>query len=219
MSIYFKSRVEAGQKLAPGLLKYRYENSIVLALSDGSVVVGEQIASHIHSIITMLLLEDIEVPGESVSFGMVNQGGGFSYNSAMSGVERDEYYNEFHGYIDDQKREKFQHINRLLGEGGILNNDMLRDHTIILVADGLADGRLIDAAADFLKPIRIEKLVIATPIASVAAVDRMHILADELHVLGVTDNFIDVNHYYEENNLPTHEETIQKINQIILNWK
>jgi predicted phosphoribosyltransferase len=150
---------------------------------------------------------------------MLDQNGGFSYNSAFSKGEKDAYYNEFHGYLDEQRREKFQHMNRLLGEGGILNNDMLRDHVVILVSDGIKHGAILDAAAEFLKPIRIEKLVMAAPIVSVEAVDRMHVLADELHVLGVTDNFFDANHYYDVNDIPTHEETIQKINQIILNWR
>jgi putative phosphoribosyl transferase len=219
MGTYFKSRIEAGQQLAPALLKYRYENSIVLALSDGSVQVAEQIASHVHCILTLLLFEDIEVPGESISLGTIDQEGGFSYSATLPELEREEYYNEYHGSIDEQKRGKFQKINHLLGEGGTLDRDVLRDHTIILVADGLADGALIDAAVDFLKPIRIERLVMVAPIVSVAAVDRMHVLADELHVLGVTDNFLSIDHYYEVNDVPTHEETIQKINQIILNWQ
>jgi len=77
----------------------------------------------------------------------------------------------------------------------------------------------LDAAADFLKPIRLQRLVIAAPIASVAAVDRAHVIADEIHILSVTDNFLDTNHYYEQNDIPSHEDTIAKINQIILNWK
>jgi len=129
------------------------------------------------------------------------------------------YYTEFHGYLEEQKREKFQRINRLLGDGGILSNDMLRDHVVILVSDGLSNGNSLDAAAEFLKPIRVAKLVVVTPVASVEAVDRMHVLADELHVLGVTDNFMSVDHYYDENDVPSHEETIEKINQIVLNWR
>lgn len=219
MSMYFKNRAEAGRQLAAQLTKYRYENCVVLALSDGAVQVGEQIAADLHCILTLLLLEEIEVPGESLTFGTVNQDGGFSYNSAFSDGQKHAFYSEFHGYLEEQKRIKFQRMNRLLGDGGILNNDMLRDHTVILVADGLKQGAILDAAADFLKPIRLDRLVMVAPIVSVEVVDRMHVLADELHVLGVTDNFFDVNHYYDENDIPTHEETIAKINEIILNWR
>jgi len=218
--MYFESRAQAGKMLAEQLVeKYRYENCAVIALSDGAVQVGEQIASALHCILTMLLIEDIQVPGEDMSFWGVSQNGGFTYNGMFSAGEIEEYTGEFHGYLEEQKREAFQRINRLLGEGGIIDNDMLRDHTIILVADGLDNGASLDVAVDFLKPIRINKLVVATPVASIPAVDKLHTLADELHVLDVRENFMGINHYYEQNDIPTHEETIAKINQIVLNWR
>jgi putative phosphoribosyl transferase len=217
--MYFESRAQAGQMLAEQLVdKYRYENCAVVALSDGAVQVGEQIAGALHCILTMLLIEDIQVPGENMSFGGISQDGGFTYNGMFSAGEIEEYVGEFHGYLEEQKREAFQKLNRLLGEGGIIDHEMLRDHVVILVADGLDNGASLDVAVDFLKPIRIKRLVVATPVASVPAVDKLHIVADELHVLDVKENFMGTNHYYEQNDTPSHEETIAKINQIVLNW-
>lgn len=218
--MYFESRMQAGTLLAEQLFeKYRYENCAVVALSDGGVLVGEQVAEKLHCILTMLLIEDIEIPGESLSFGGVSQGGNFTFNSAFSGGEIEGYVSEFHGYLDEQKREKFQKINRLLGDGGVIDHDMLRDHTIILVSDGIDSGAAIDVALDFLKPIRIDRLVVAAPLATVPAVDKLHVLADELHILDVKENFMGIDHYYDDNQIPTHEETIAKINEIVLNWR
>ena len=218
--MYFESREQAGMKLAVELFeRYRYENCAVVALSDGGVIVGEQIASALHSILTMLLIESIDVPGESMSFGAISQDGSFSFNGNFSTGEIDEYVSEYHGYLDEQKRETFQRINRLLGDGGLISHEMLRDHVIILVDDGLSNRAVLDAALDFLKPIRISKLVIATPVASVEAVDTLHMVADELHILDVKENYLDTNHYYNINTLPSHEETIAKINKIVLNWR
>ena len=218
--MYFESRQQAGQILASQLIeRYRYENCAVVALSDGAVLVGEQIAAALHCILTMLLIENIAVPGESMSFGGMSQSGEFTYNDEFSEGEIEEYNGEFHGYLEEQKREAFQRINRLIGDGGIIDHDMLRDHTIILVSDGLEDGASIDVAADFLKPIRIQRLVIAVPVASVLAVDRLHMVADELHILDVKPNFMGTNHYYNQNVIPNHEDTIAKINQIVLNWR
>jgi len=218
--MYFESRAQAGQLLAAELVeKYRYENCAVVALSDGAVQVGEQIATALHCILTMLLIEEIAVPGEAMSFGGVSQNGGFTYNGMFSAGEVEEYTGEFHGYLEEQKREAFQRLNRLLGDGGIIDNDMLRDHTVILVSDGLDNGAAVDVAIDFLKPIRVNKLIIATPLATVPVVDKLHIIADELHILDVKENFMGTNHYYEQNDIPSHEETIAKINQIVLNWR
>lgn len=218
--MYFESRAHAGAMLAAEIYEqYRYENCAVIALSDGAVQVGEQVATYLHCILTMLLVEDIAIPGESLSFGGVSQSGGFTYNGMFSAGEIEEYTSEFHGYLEEQKREAFQKINRLLGDGGTIAPDLLRDHVIFLVSDGLDSGASLDVAVDFLKPIRTQRLVVLAPTASIAAVDKLHMLADEIHVLDVKENFMGVDHYYEQNDVPSHEDTIAKINDIVLNWR
>lgn len=220
MAMYFKSRAEAGEQLAVQLLQaYRYENAAVVALSDGGVAVGEPIAASLHCILTMLVSENIEVPGENQDFGAVSQEGTFTYSSELAASEIREYTSEFHGYFEEKKREAFHSINSLIGDGGIIDHDMLRERTVILVSDGLHDLTSIDVALDFLKPVKIDRLVIAAPVASVEVIDKVHSTADELHILDVKSNYLSTNHYYEQNDIPTHEETVAKINQIILNWR
>ena len=72
---------------------------------------------------------------------------------------------------------------------------------------------------DFLKPVSTKKVIIAAPVAAIETVDKAHVMADELHILDVKENFFNANHYYENNNIPSQEELVQKINKIILNWK
>lgn len=218
--MYFESRVHAGQQLAARLFeRYRYENCAVLALNDGGVVVGEQIAAQLHCILTMLLVENIEIPGESLSFGGVSQDGTFTFNSSFSQGEIDEYTSEFHGYLEDQKRQAFERVNRLIGDGGVVDRNMLRDRTVILVSDGFEDATVLSVALNFLKPIRMQRLIIAAPVASERAIDTLHVAADELQILDVKVNYFDTNHYYNQNEIPSHEETVEKINKIVLNWR
>lgn len=199
--------------------QYRYEDCAVVSLSDGGVLVGEQIAAQLHCLLTMLVTEDIEIPGENISFGAVSQAGNFTYNSEFSSGEIEEYTGEFHGYLDDQKREAFSRINRLVGDGGTIDRELLRDRVIILVSDGFSNGALISVALDFLKPISYKKLVVAAPVATIPAVDILHVAVDEIHILDVKENFMGTDHYYSDNQMPSHEETVAKINQIILNWR
>lgn len=218
--MYFENRMQAGQLLAGQLFeKYRYENCAVVALSDGGVVVGEEIAAQLHCALMMIVSESIDIPGEGMSFGGVSQSGGFTYNGELSSGEIYQYTSEFHGYLDEQKREAFQRINRLIGDGGTVDQDLLRDRVVVLVSDGFGDDASIDVALDFLKPIRTQKLVVVAPVATVPAVDRLHVMADELHILDVKANYLGVDHYYEDNTVPTHEETIAHINEIILKWR
>jgi predicted phosphoribosyltransferase len=218
--MYFHSRAEAGEQLARLLHeKYRYDNVAIVALGDGAVAVGEPIAEQLHCVLTMLISEEVEVPGENQQFGAVSQTGQFTFSSNLQEGEIGEYVHEYHGYLEEQKREAFSKINRLIGDGGIIDRDLLQDHTIILVSDGLHDITILNVALDFLKPVRIQKLIIASPIASVEVVDKVHMIADELHILDVKANYMDTNHYYDQNDLPSREETVAKINKIILNWR
>ena len=218
--MYYKDRVDAGGQLAEKLVPtYRYEDCAVIALNDGAVMVAEPIAAQLHSVLTMLLIENIEIPGEGLTIGGLSQAGTFTYNGMLSAGEVEGYRQEFFGYFEEKKREAMGRINRLLGDGGLIDKDLLRDRNIILVSDGFADAASLDVALDFLKPIRTKRLIIATPTASIPAVDRLHLFADELVVLDVKANFMGVDHYYDENTIPSHEETVKKINDIILNWR
>lgn len=218
--MYFEDRTHAGRLLAEQLTeKYRHHDCTVVALSDGGVVVGEEIASQLQCSLMMIVSEDIEIPGEGISFGGVSQGGEFTYNSELSEGEIYQYTTEFHGYLGEKRREAFQRINRLVGDKGTIDKDLLRDRVVILVSDGFGDGGAIDVALTFLKPLSISRLVIAAPVATVPAVDRLHVAADELHILDVKANYLGVDHYYERNDVPNHDETIAKINEIMTRWQ
>lgn len=218
--MYFESRAHAGQLLAAQMFeKYRFENCVVMALSNGGILVGEQVAARLHCMLTMLVSETIEVPGESINIGAVSQGGNFTFNSEFSQGEIDEYASEFHSYFEDQKRVAFNKINRLIGDGGVLSEDLLKDHVVILVSDGFNDGAVIGTAIDYLKPVRITKLVMAAPVATIPAVDKLHVVADDLYILDVKENFISTDHYYDDNDIPSIEDSLAKINQLILNWQ
>lgn len=217
--MYFQSRTEAGQLLAKTLSKYRYEDSAVIALTDGGVVVGAQVAAEIHCPLMFLLVKDIVLPGELSALGVVDQNGGFTYNDMFSAGELEYLQGEYHNYIEEEKRGKWQELNRLLGDGGIVDTDILRNRTVILVADGFTSGTSLLAAMNFLKPIHTKKIVIATPLASVPAIDRMHIIGDELQVLSVFDGTFKLEHYYEEDDVPEQEDIVKVLNEAILKWK
>lgn len=218
--MYFESRGQAGLILAQQLYEhYRYENCAVVTVSDGSVLVGEQVAATLHCVLTLLLSEDIPIPGEGLAIGAVSQSGDFTENSSFTEGQVDGYTSEFHGYFEEQKRQAFGKINRLIGDGGTIDRDLLRDHTIIVVADYLSDVTELDVVLDFIKPIRIDKLVVATPLATVPVVDRIHVMADEVHILDVKENFLGVNHYYNNNDIPPREDTVRRISEIIMKWR
>ena len=218
--MYFENREQAGQILSQTLLhKYRYEDCAVIALNSGGVIVGEHIAEYIHCVLNMLVIETLDIPGEGLSFGGISQGGRFTYNQDLSAGEISNYTVEYNGYLQEKQREAFQKINRLVGDGGTVDPILLKNRNIILTTDALSSTSELDVAFDFLKPVSTKKVIIAAPVAAIETVDKAHVMADELHILDVKENFFNANHYYENNNIPSQEELVQKINKIILNWK
>src|SRR5690606_16856316 len=60
--------------------------------------------------------------------------------------------------------------------------------------------------------------VVATPIASLPAVDRMHLFADDIVCLSVISNWFSTNHYYDDNTIPATERLFDLMRNISLNW-
>lgn len=218
--MYFASRMQAGRMLAAQLApKYRYENCAVVALNDGAVMVGAQIAKQLHCVLPMLLSAPIKLPREPDAIAGISSEGNFSYSSGLSAGEVDEMVSEYRGTIEEQKLTRLHEMNRLLGSGGLITRDLLRHHNVIIVSDGLRGGLELDLVAEFLKPLTIERLIVATPLADVAAIDRIHVMADEVHCLSVIEDTFELAHYYYKNDLPDHQTVIKTIENIVLQWQ
>jgi putative phosphoribosyl transferase len=218
--MYFASRMQAGRMLAAQLAeKYRYEDCAVVCLSDGGVMVGAQIAVQLHTILTMLLTAEVDLPMEPEPIGGVSQDGSFSFNSFYYPGEIDELTAEYYQYIEQEKLIKIHDMQQLIGAGGLIRRDLLKGCNIIIVSDGLKSAFTLDIAMQYLKPVAVKKIIVATPLASLKAVDRMHILADEIYCLSVVEDFIDTPHYFETQDVPDHDKVIETIEKIILNWK
>jgi len=218
--MYFASRLQAGRMLSAQLAKkYRYENCAVLALNDGGVMVGAQIASELHCVMMLLLSSEIYLPHEPDAIAGITSSGSLAYNKHYSGGEIDEFMSEYHGFVEQEKLSSMHDMNRLIGRGVVLNKELLKGRHIIVVSDGLKSGFLLDLVAEFLKPVNMEKLIVATPFASVKAVDRMHIVADEIYCLNVIEDYISTDHYYDKQDVPSHETVVKTVEQIVLQWK
>ena len=213
--MYFSDRIEAGEILAKRLQQYRGANTSVIALSIGGALVGAFIARQLGAKLTLLLTRDVMLPGEPTSFGTMSQTGEFTYNSNLAKAEIDEYNSEFHNHIEAEKLSRLFELNKVTGKHTMTDRQELQDHTIILVSDGITNAAVLDVAYEYLKPVRIKRLIAAIPLATVKVVDRLHILTDEIHVLSVIENTdFDIDHYYTDNELPKEEDVLSSIDQL-----
>jgi len=218
--MYFSSRAQAGRMLASQLSKkYSSGDAAVVALNDGGVVVGLEIANQLNCTLALLLSSEITLPRELAAIAGITSTGEFSFNEEYSPSEVEEMASEYRNFIEQQKREKMHDLNHTLGRGGTINYEILKGKNVILVADGLKTGFLIDLALQYLKPVALEKIIAALPLAAVPAVDRMHVLCDEIYCLSVLDQYEDTNHYFDNNDVPSHDEIVRKIEKIIADLK
>lgn len=199
--------------------KYQGAETSILALSDGGVVVGMQIAMQLHCPIGMMLVDEIELPREMVAIAGITQDGSFSYNQAYSPGQIEEMVSEYRGVIEQQKLVKLHEMHEMLGKSSLIRRDLLDNRNILLVSDGLSSGFSIDLAISYLKRIPYKKLIVVTPLASVSAVDRMHILADDIFCLSAVEDYINTDHYYDTKDVPEHSVVVQTVAGIINNWK
>jgi len=82
---FFSSRTEAGDKIADRLVeRYRYEDVSVVALGDGAVLVGVEIAVRLHCVINMLLSSPEKAALEANESAMFNSFGRTPYNAVYS---------------------------------------------------------------------------------------------------------------------------------------
>jgi len=196
--MYFENRLSAGEELAIRLAKYTNDDAVVAILSDGAEVLGEAIARRLSIPLTTFISKAIKLPGETASIGSVDQEGSFMFNSRFTQGQTDEYSAEYHTYIEEEKIKKSHEINREITSKSLNSRNEFTDKIVILVSDGLNETVALDSAVEYLKPIRLKRLVMAVPVVSVMAVDRMHVACDEIHVLSVTENFISPDHYYDD---------------------
>lgn len=216
--MYFSSRAQAGRLLAKKMTGYGTKNCVVVALSRGGVIVGAQIAMRLHANLALLLTENITLPGVGDAFAAINTNNAMTYNKMFYTGEIEELSSEYFHMIEAQRLEKLHRLHSLLGAEGQISRELLDRKVIILVSDGLSSGFSLDVASDYLKPVKSKKIVIAVPIASIGAVDRMHLVGDEVFCLDTRENFIKTSHYYEDNTIPPITDLFKIIRNISLSW-
>jgi putative phosphoribosyl transferase len=218
--MYFHDRTEAGDKLADELLDYRWENSAVLALSPGGVVVGEQIAKRLHCSLSMLLTARISAPGEeSLVLGTLDQEGGFTYNSMIAAGEMEEYLEDMHSYIEEQKLKAFYQMTTIVGENGTADPTLMAGRNVIIATDGVKNGLSFDAAVHYLdEKCQVEKKIAAIPVGPAEVIERIHGIVDEIHYLYIPENFFTVSHYYTDEGKIDPDTVIERINNVVANW-
>ncbi|MBI3753813.1 MAG: phosphoribosyltransferase [Deltaproteobacteria bacterium] len=203
----YKDRRDAGKKLASKLIHYKNrEDTLVLALPRGGVVVGDEIARVLHCPLDIIIIRKIGAPMQpELAIGAISETGTVVLNQdiiSVYGISEQYIKRE----ISRQKEEIARRISLYRGGKGITS---VGGKVIILVDDGVATGATIKAAIETLKREKISRLVAALPVSSVSAQSDIKDMVDEWICLQSPSNFMAVGGYYEDFTQVTDEEVVE----------
>ena len=217
--MYFHDRAEAGDLLANQLTNYRYENTVVLALSPGGVLVGEQIARRLHTMLLLLVTERISAPGDdSLVLGTIDQAGIYTTNSLIAAGQMEEYMEDMRGWVEEEKMHKLYEMATAVNGDGLADINQIRGRNVIIATDGVKNGLSFDAARHFLGKVHVEKTIGAIPVGPAEVIDRLSHQLDELHYLNIPDDFFSVSHYYTDESKVSAERVNDALDKVVTRW-
>src|SRR3569623_1887283 len=167
----FVDRIDAAQRLAQKLQKYKGKGGVVLAVPRGGVPIGYYIAIQIGFELDLLMTKKLGHPSnEEFAIGAVGLEG--SIIEEQNGISP-EYIKAETAKIRQQLKERYQ---KFMGESKPMN---IEGKVAIIVDDGIATGRTVLATLKILQNKNPEKLVVAVPVASEQAAERISKEVDE----------------------------------------
>jgi predicted phosphoribosyltransferase len=204
----FKNRAEAGRQLAAVLAKYRGEDIVVYALPRGGVVLGFEIAKSLGAPLDLVITRKIGYPGnEECAVCAVAEDGHMMCDRAGSSLLDQEWLRaQAEKEMHEAKRRRQVYLKGrepLPAEGKVA----------IIVDDGVATGLTILLAIAELRHSHPKKVVVAVPVSSRDAAERIRADADELIALDVPPNFAAVGGHYEQFPQLSDEEVIKLMEQ------
>ena len=202
----FLDRVEAGQKLAEKLLKYKDMGPIVLAIPRGGVVVASEVASALSCRLDLVIPRKIGAPNNpELAVGALAKEGAVILNEELTkslNISPDYLREEIEKQVIEIKRRR----QKYLGDRSSLD---LRGKTVILVDDGLATGYTSLAAIKAVREDKPEKIVLAVPVAPREAIERLKNEVDELICLETPELFFAVGQFYYDFSQTTDEQVAE----------
>lgn len=182
----FADRHDAGTKLAQRLKKYKNKDLIVLAIPNGGVAVGFEIAKKLDAPFDVIVVRKIQLPWDSeAGFGACSPDGCTILNNEII-----TYLNLTQDEIKAQEKKTLDKIaKRIKKYRGKKPFPKIFEKTVIVTDDGLASGYTMIVACQFLKKKKPKKLIVAVPCASAEAYGRVKVFADEIISLQIQKEY------------------------------
>ena len=201
----FISREDAGQKLGQQLKDARVQADLVLGLPRGGVVVAAEVSRILELPLDVVIVRKIGHPWHR-EFAV----GALAENHVVvldEGVlARNPLIRTQLGEVIEEEKERLRLYQSIFHRQSMPD---LTDKAVILVDDGIATGATTEAAVLAVRKQRARSIIVAAPVASTNAVNRLAKVANEVRALIVDPEFDAVGRYYETFSQTTDEEVLE----------
>lgn len=191
----FRDRDEAGVLLGAALGRFQGDETVVLGIPRGGVIVAAQAARALKAGLDIALSRKLGAPGNpELAIGAISESGEVFLDEAIAAhalASRE--------YIDKETAQQSSEIKRRAGTfRKILPKVSLAGKTVILVDDGLATGATMAASLAAARREAPKRLVAAVPVASAEAIEKIADYCDEVVVLRLPEFFAAVGEFYRD---------------------
>jgi orotate phosphoribosyltransferase len=209
----FKNRIEAGVLLANQLSSYSgLPDLLVLGLPRGGVPVAYEVAKKLKAPLDVALVRKLGVPGhKELAMGAIASGGvkilNYDVISSLKISQKTIDEVTSRELQELARREKLFRGNRLGG------GTIIKDHTVILIDDGIATGSTMRAAITILKAQRPAKLILAVPVGPTSIWREFGSTVDEIVCLKNPEDLYAIGLWYEDFSQTSEEEVCAILEQ------
>lgn len=199
--MYFRDRTEAGLLLAEKLKQYKGQPGVVLAVPRGGVPVAYEVARELGLPLELILTKKIGHPmNKEYAIGAASLSDHFVIPHEQVS---DEYIQEELGRIRRKLREMYA---TFMGDR---EPEPLAGKTVIVIDDGIATGNTLMGTIQVLRKAEPGRIIIAVPVASPQAVEKLSQQVDEMVVLFAPETFYGVGAFYEDFSQVSDEEVLE----------
>jgi len=193
--VIFRDRLDAGERLAAALQRYRdAPGTVVLGIPRGGVVVARAIAVALHLPLGICPVRKLGAPeNPELAIGGVDDQGVVVLDHKLSrhlGLADDDLLD-----AATRQREELQQWLAALGSNVV---PPLEGRTVILTDDGVATGYTAQAGLESVRRRGAQRVVLAVPVAPPDTAAGLASQVDELVCLVTPEPFYAVGNFFEE---------------------
>jgi putative phosphoribosyl transferase len=187
----FRSRQDAGQQLARHLLNEGIGVDVVIGLPRGGVIVASEVAHVLQRPLSVLVVRKIGHPNHR-EYAV----GALAENDVILLNERTISNETMRAELSEVVREEKERLLQYQRKFQFQKPDLC-DKAVLIVDDGLATGTTMEAAALSARRQGAKKVVVAVPVGSTSAVEKLEHVADSVIALIADPGLEAVGAYYE----------------------